>query len=45
MYADKEARARAIEPLRRIGASVMEENNPYATLDPSGNRIHLVVET
>ncbi|GAA0134383.1 VOC family protein [Paenibacillus sp. YSY-4.3] len=43
MYPNAAAREHVIANLRNIGASVTEENGAFATADPSGNRILLLV--
>ncbi len=43
MYPNAAAREQVIANLKNIGASVTEENGAFATADPSGNRILLLV--
>lgn len=43
VFPSEEARGKVIEQLREIGASVQVENDLFVTVDPSGNKIQLVV--
>lgn len=42
-YPNDEARERAVNNIQNMGATVTEENGVFATNDPAGNRILLVV--
>jgi len=43
VFPNEDARARTVEQLKSIGASVVEEGGWYTTSDPAGNVIRLVV--
>ncbi|MBU8906296.1 VOC family protein [Desertibacillus haloalkaliphilus] len=43
IFDNEEARKQVVTQLKQIGVDVLEENNHYITLDPSGNRVELAV--
>ncbi|GGE83407.1 VOC family protein [Priestia taiwanensis] len=43
VFPNEESRGRVVANLKAIGSSVMEENDLFVTVDPSGNRINLQV--
>lgn len=43
MLPNEEKKNKIIDQLKNMGASVTEENGSIVTMDPSGNRIHLIV--
>lgn len=43
LFDNDEVRKQAVKNLEKIGAKILEEENQYVTVDPSGNRIVLAV--
>lgn len=43
VFPNEAARTQTIANLKQIGADVLEENHDFITIDPSGNRIELVI--